>query len=300
MTMMRTKCWLAGVMVLGMALQAAATEGGGGVYVSGGEGLMTGALPPPGQYFINYSMYYSADSFKGGDGHTAIDDFDAHVFADVLRFINVTPVTILGGNWAQHIIVPMVWEDVGLTEGGNRIKDKNCGLANIDVDPFIVGWHMAPFHVIAGVDTYLPVGKYDEQALANIGRNYWTFEPVVAVTYLNEGGQELSAKMMYDINTENEETEYLSGQEFHTDFVAAQHCGAWAAGVGGYWYHQTTNDRQNGALVGGGNQGRQIALGPQVSYELSSVTFSLALDHEFDTKNRPQGDALWLKAIIPL
>jgi hypothetical protein len=298
--MMRAKCWMAGLMVLGLALQAAATEGGGGNQ-GGAEGFMSGALPPPGQYIINYSMYYSADSFKGGDGHTSINDFDAHAFVDVVRFINVTPVTILGGNWAQHVLVPFVWEDVGMTPGGSRLKDKNFGLGDIDVDPIIIGWHMAPFHVIAGVDTYLPVGKYhdDGSSYANLGRNYWTFEPVLAVTYLNEGGQELSAKMMYDINTENQETDYLSGQEFHTDFVAAQHCGDWAFGVGGYWYYQTTDDKSDGAKVNG-NCGRQMALGPQVSYELSPVTLSLAFDHEFDTKNRPQGDVVWLKAIIPL
>jgi len=298
---MRAKCWMAGLMVLGLALQAAATEGGGGGQ-GGAEGFMTGALPPPGQYILNYSMYYSADSFRGGDGRSALDDFDVHAFVDLVRFVNVTDVTILGGNWGQQIILPLVWQDVGVTEGGTRYKDKNAGIGDVFVDPFVIGWHKPPFHWIVGMGTFLPVGKYhdDGASLANIGRNCWTFEPEFAVTYLNEGGQELSAKMMYDINTENEETEYLSGQAFHTDFVAAQHCGNWAFGVGGYWYYQTTNDRQDGAPVNGGNQGRQIALGPQVSYELSPVTFSLAFDHEFDTKNRPQGDVVWLKAIIPL
>ncbi len=298
---MRTKCGLAGMMMLSLALQAAATEGGGSVYAGGGEGQMTGALPPPGQYLINYSMYYSADSFKGADGHTVPIDFDVHAFADVVRLINVTDINVLGGNWAQHTCIPFVWEKVGMTPGSERVKDKNFGLGNIDVDPFIIGWHEAPFHWIVGVDTYLPVGKYHADSLANTGRNYWTFEPVLAITYLNECGQELSAKMMYDINTENEETEYRSGQEFHTDFVAAQHCGAWAFGIGGYYYYQTTDDRQHGGPVDGGNQGRQIALGPQVSYELENhMNFSLAIDHEFDTKNKPQGDVVWLKAIIPL
>jgi len=304
MTMMRAKCWLAGLMMLGLALQAAATEGGGGAYQGGAEGFMTGALPPPGQYIINYSMYYSADLYKGGDGRASVNDFDVHAFADVVRFINVTPVTILGGNWAQHICVPFVWEDVGLTPGASRIKDNNFGLGDIVVDPIIIGWHMAPFHVVAGIDTYIPVGKYHEDSLANIGRNYWTFEPVVAVTYLNEGGQELSTKMMYDINTCNTDATsgydtYTSGQEFHMDFVAAQHCGPLALGLGGYWYYQTTDDKADGTKLNA-SQGRQIALGPQVSYQCGPVNLALAWDHEFATKNKPQGEKFWLKAIIPL
>ena len=307
--MMRAKCWLAGMVVLGLALQAAATEGGGGCYQSGGEGQMTGALPPPGQYFLNYMLYYDADSLRDGSGHNVPVDFRADVAAEVARFVNVTPVTILGGNWAQHIIVPLVWADVSVgAPGGPRDSDKNFGLGDIDVDPFIIGWHKPPFHWIVGVDTYIPVGKYhgDEASLANIGRNYWTFEPILAVTYLNEGGQELSAKMMYDINTENHDTDYQSGQEFHTDFVAAQHFKAlkigldnWTAGVGGFWYYQTTDDEASGAKLDG-SQGRQIALGPQVGYQCCDNDFVLAFDHEFDTKNRAQGDRVWLKAVIPL
>ena len=296
---MRTKSWLAGMMVLGLALQAAATENGGGCYQSGGEGQMTGALPPPGQYFLNYMLYYDADSLRNGAGDREPVDFKADVAAEVARFVNVTPITILGGNWAQHVIVPLVWADVRVTPGP---KDKNFGLGDIDVDPFIVGWHKPPFHWIVGLDTYIPVGKYHDSpmSLANIGRNYWTFEPVAAVTYLNEGGQELSAKMMYDFNTENHATDYLSGQEFHTDFVAAQHIDNLTLGVGGFWYYQTTDDKQAGVIVNGGNQGRQIALGPQVGYECGKVGLVLSWDHEFDTKNRSQGDRVWLKAVIPL
>ena len=97
-----------------------------------------------------------------------------------------------------------------------------------------------------------------------------------------------------------EQTEYISGQEFHTDFLVAQHCGNWEAGLGGYWYYQTTEDRQGGSPVSGGNQGRQIALGPQVSYQCCKVNFSLAWDRELASKNRPQGDKIWLKAVLPL
>ena len=79
---MRAMCRMAGLVVLGLAaLQAAATEGGGGCYQSGGEGQMTGALPPPGQYFLNYLLYYDADSLRDGSGHTVPIDFKADVAA---------------------------------------------------------------------------------------------------------------------------------------------------------------------------------------------------------------------------
>ncbi len=300
-----TRGWtLAGLLAAGLALQATATEGGGGAYPNGSEGFMTGALPPLGQYFINYMAYYSADSFKGGDGHTdpTKPNFELHAVAEVLRFVNVTPITVLGGNWAQHVLVPIEWEEARWTPGP---KDKNFGLGDIVVDPFIVGWHKPPFHWLVGLDTYVPVGKYHAVSFANLGRNYWTFEPLLGVTYLNEGGQELSAKMMYDFNTPNTDSAtpgvstYTSGQEFHTDFVVAQHCGNWAIGVGGYWYYQTTDDKRDGVRTDG-TCGRALALGPQISYQCCQVNFSLEIDHELAAKNKPQGDKYWLKAVVPL
>ena len=45
-------------------LPAAATEGGGGAYPNGAEDFMSGALPHPGTYFINYLNYYSAEKFQ--------------------------------------------------------------------------------------------------------------------------------------------------------------------------------------------------------------------------------------------
>ncbi len=44
--------------VLFTAGPALATEGGGGAYPNGVEDFMSGALPPPGTYFLNYLTYY--------------------------------------------------------------------------------------------------------------------------------------------------------------------------------------------------------------------------------------------------
>ncbi|MEI6210672.1 MAG: transporter [bacterium] len=294
--------WMAGLMVMGWVIPSMATESGGGAYPNGAEGFMTGALPPPGQYIVNYAMYYGADSVKDNDGHTIPgSDFKLRAIADTVRFINVTPVTILGGNWAQQIFVPLVDLDVGVTTPtpAGRIKDQNFGLGDIIVDPFIVGWHQPPFHWVVGMDTYIPVGKYHSGSLANIGRNYWTFEPVAGMTYLNEGGQEVSVKLMYDFNTRNHDSECTSGQEFHTDFVIAQHLGNWSVGAGGYWYQQTTDDKVGGATVDA-KRGRALALGPQISYQCGPMNFALSWNRELAVENRPQGDKVWFKFVLPL
>ncbi|MGD0277511.1 MAG: transporter [Syntrophales bacterium] len=272
---------------------AYATEGGGGAYANGSEDFMTGVLPPPGTYFINYLNYYTASRFNDGGGNSMLSNFSVDVVADVLRLVHVTNYKILGADWAFHALLPMVDQKVRMPFAQN---DSRTGLGNLVIDPLILGWHWKNFHVIAGPDIIIPTGTYDKDELANPGRNYWTFEPVVAVTFLSDEGIELSGKFMYDFNTKNQDTNYLSGQEFHFDYTVGYHIKKWAFGLGGYYYQQTTDDELNGTKVGDdGFKGKVFALGPQVSYDYKNMSLTFKWQPERDAENRPEGNNLWFK-----
>lgn len=272
-----------------------ATEGGGGAYANGSEGFMTGALPPPGTYLVSYNTYYTADRFA--NSNPAFDNFKVSTAATILRAIHVTDKQILGGNWAMHAFLVAADVDVNMG-GGNR--QARAGMGDFIFDPFAIGWHSGNWHWIVGMDIYLPTGRYDKDQLSNIGRNYVTLEPLFAFTYLNEQGYELSMKTMFDHNYENDDTRYRSGNELHTDFVAAKHFGNWAAGIGGYAYRQVSGDSGEGAMLGD-FRGRAVGLGPQLSYTTQSgLNIQARYQHEFDVQNRPEGDKFWLNIAIPL
>jgi hypothetical protein len=272
---------------------AFATEGGGGAYPNGAEDFMMGALPPPGTYFLDYVDYYSATSLKGHGGDDLVPKFDLDVAVNVFRLVHVTKCEILGASWGMHAFLPLAHIDVDATMG----EDDRSGMGDIIVDPFILGWHSKNLHITTGLDIYLPLGSYDEDRLANIGRNYWTFEPVAGLTYLSDTGVELSGKFMYDINLENTDTNYKSGQEFHFDYTAGYHVDKnLAVGLGGYYYYQTTDDEKNGDKVGtDGFKGRVMAIGPQAAYNYKNMAFTLKWQKEFEAKNRPQGNNFWGK-----
>jgi hypothetical protein len=291
-------CAAAGLAAaLALATPAAATEGGGGHYPNGAEDFMVGALPPPGTYFINYLSWYSADSFRDDNGDKLFDDFDLDVVANTLRLVHVTDYKFLGANWAVHAFLPLVNVDVSrrIAPPFDRESDSRFGLGDIIIDPFILGWHGKNWHLITGLDIYVPTGAYDKNDLANIGRNYWTFEPVVAFTYLSDGGFEASAKLMYAFNTENNDTNYQSGQEFHMDYTLGYHTGPWSLGIGGYYYQQTTDDEVNGRTFMDGFRGRAFAIGPQVKYDYQNMAFTLKYQAETNVENRPDGNSLWFK-----
>lgn len=280
---------LAGLFLLaGGALYA--TEGGGGAYPTGAEGFMAGAVPPPGTYFINYFTYYSADKFMNANGDSAVPNFDLEVVANTFRLLHVTNKQVLGGFWGMHVFLPVVSLDVTVPGASD-----NCfGVGDMIIDPCILSWHSKNWHWVTGLDVYVPTGSYKKERLANLGRNYWTFEPVFAFTYLSDTGWEVSSKFMYDINTENEATDYTSGQEFHFDYLLGKKISAWSLGVGGYYYVQLTDDKAVGV---DGNLGKVFAYGPQIKYDYKKTSFILAYQREDFAENKPEGNKLWFKFI---
>jgi len=271
-----------------------ATEGGGGAYPNGAEDFMSGAVPPPGTYFLNYLTYYSANKFRDGNGDSVVPNFDLKVTANVFRFLHVTKTQILGGYWGFHVFVPVVNVDVTLPVG----SQSKTGIGDIIVDPFILSWHSKNWHFVTGLDIYIPTGDFDKNRLANVGRNYWTFEPIFAFTYVSDNGFEVSSKFMYDFNTKNTDTNYRSGQEFHFDYTVAKKFDNISLGVGGYYYKQITDDKLNGQKVApDGNKGQAFAIGPQLKYDHKNMSFILKYQKEMSVENRPDGDKFWFKFV---
>jgi hypothetical protein len=175
-------------------------------------------------------------------------------------------------------------------------------LGDIIVDPFILSWHGSTWHAATGVDIFMPTGSHNKSHLANPGRNCWTFEPLVGVTLLPGNGFDISAKLMYDINTKNHDSTvpgvktYQSGQEFHADYAVGKKMGDVTAGLAGYYYQQVTDDEADGVKVSG-NKGRVAAFGPALKYDYKNMSLSLKYLFETEVRNRPQGDNLWFKFV---
>ncbi len=303
---------------------ACAGEGGGNQYPGGNEDFMAGALPPAGtKLFLNYFTTYNASNFKDNSGHNVTIpglgklDFNLQVVANVFRYVDVTKLKVLGGDFVWHVIVPVAYSHASLSAGladlGGQSK---TALGDIE---FGVGvqWHPTKtFHHIAAFDFVAPTGRYNKDDTVNIGRNYWSFNPIWVFTYLGDKdspipGFEVSSKFLYWINTTNTDTNYLSGQEFSFDYLVGQHFGPWGVGVNGHYLYQTTDDKQHGSTavnpfsgIADGNRGRYFSIGPIVQYNLPPnkpailpACITLKYQKEVYSQNRPYGDHFWLKSI---
>ena len=254
---------------------------------------MSGALPGPGFYPIVYAFHYSADELMDGNGDKVPGDFDLDVTGTAFRFIYVSDMTLFGASVGWHAIIPVVDSQVEI--GAANIDDATTGLGDIEVSALVLGWHLNKnFHVIGSLDVWLPVGEYDADDAASIGRNYWTVAPIAVVTYLSDSGFELSAKLQYLINFENSDTDYTTGQEFICDYTVGQHIGNWMFGLNGMLYLQATDDELSGSDVSD-SKGKALSIGPAIQYNYKNMFFNAKVQFDTNVENRAKGEKYWFK-----
>jgi hypothetical protein len=285
-----------GLLALLTAASAQATEGGGSTYPRGLENFMVGAAPPPGFYFMLYGNAYEATKQKDNNGHTVpIPGFKVSEQSLSLRGIWSTPVQVGGGNLMFHTVIPLVNLKVEAA-GASQTK---TGVGDISVGAGVALHHSQNLHSVYALDVVLPTGDYNKNDLANIGRNYVSFEPLYAITYLDPNGFNADAKFVLNINRRNSDTGYRSGTELFVDYALGWGFGnGWTAGVSGDIWRQLDNDRQYGASISG-NKVRSFAIGPSIRYQAKNWFITAKVQKEFGVHNSTQGTALWIKATIP-
>lgn len=279
---------------------AQATENGAPTTPFGVFEFGAGILPPPTPYGTVglRTNFYSATSVKDGSGNTANSDFNLHVLSIGAAYIKMTDAEIFGAKYGFGGVVPFLDMGGHLTlrtpVGPLNLQSQAFKLGDIQVYPVMLQWQAKNLFINASAQIQAPTGSYNVNRLFNPGANHWSFAPVVGITYITEGGFELSSNFELDINTVNPKTKYRSGMEFKHEFAVGQHFGPVTAGLGGYWYQQITDDTGPGSR--GGNRARVFALGPALSYfEPGKPVIMFHSYKEFGARNRSQGVATALR-----
>ena len=165
--------------------------------------------------------------------------------------------------------------------------------------PISLYWNFGNFHFNAYETIIVSIGSYDKDRDVNAGLNYWSFDTTLAATYLHpEKGHEISVVLGYIYNTENGDTDYQTGQEFHVDYMLNQFLSeTFAIGLHGFYYKQINGDSASGALLGD-FKGEAAGIGPAVMWATKIKNVDLVINakwlHEFHAENRLEGDHLFL------
>lgn len=281
-----------------------ATESAFGRYLPGVfAGPASEIVPPvPGLYMQWSTFYYKASASNDLQvplGRNLHAGMSVNYFSTALTCVWVPEFTPgKNVNVALGVTLPIQALRVEAGLGSLNAVDDCAGLGDMVLTPAI-GWHSGPHLLAANVSIFMPTGKYEAGDMANIGMNYWTFTPSLAYTYVNpEFHIDFSTAAGVDINTRNNDTDYLSGAMFHMDATLLYTFNnGFGAGVFGSILYQITDDRGDLADRLDGFRGRSFAIGPMIKYSGSgdhAVTINLNWAPEFGVKNRLEGDAVYL------
>lgn len=321
------------VAVTGTGEHAEAAEDAAGVYLLGSKTAMAGFVPPPGTYVTDLNYLYSGDA--GGAAARgialrqtgAILNVEADVQIDAFAYLNapialwIAPEKVFGGNVGFGVMVPVGNKQVDVTiDAFAQLTLPNGGVISANRrfefedsstkfgDPVLnalIGWHEGKWHWTVGALLNVPIGPWDSESISNVAFNRWALDTTAAITWLDAtSGHEVSVAAGFTFNGENPDTDYETGTEFHVEWALIQHFSkTFTLGIAGYHYQQVTGDSGPGARLGP-FEGRVTALGPVLTYTFmhgkTPITTQLEWMHEFDAKNRAEGDMGMLNITIPL
>jgi hypothetical protein len=294
-----------------------AEEGGSGHYLPGAMASFIDALPGREAFaYVNAFTYYNGSasgSLRLNPAGQVAVNVHGMVYANSSTLLYQTPWKILDGQYAAAVTIPYVWMEVkgNVQIGpitGNR-RDTANGVGDIELLPLMLGWTNGDLKFGTTFGIYAPTGEYEKGRLANVGKNYWTFEPGLSVSWLSSKiGTEVSLFAGGDFSTKNDKTDYQSGDVFHLDATVAQHLplfgGSIGAGANAFYYQQVSGDSGNGASLGD-FEGRTIGVGPVLSYatkigpnKTTDLVAELKWLPELEVAHRLKGDTIWFKLAL--
>jgi hypothetical protein len=298
---MRTACGaicLAGIFFMGVP--AKATEFGFGQYILGLTLPMSGYTPPPGIYFWDTFVLYRASGNLTDTTRVSRD-----VVANIAIGSWFPDVKLFGADPGFAVTVPVIGKNqVTASSQGFSRAGELAGIGDTEYSA-ILGWHAGEHHWNLLLTGFAPTGNFDRNRLAQTGLNRPALDLRGAYTYLSlRTGLELTGALGLTLNAPNTATHYQSGEELHFEWAVNQHFPfGLAAGVGGFFYQQVTDDHGSGARFGA-FRGRVAGVGPLLSYALKAgaqeVDFSARWFHDFAVQNRVPGDLIYASFIFRL
>jgi hypothetical protein len=301
--------------ILAMASPALAVEGATSVYIFGSRTTNAGIVPPPGLYFqqglYSYSGSTDAQIVRSGELDLGLDADAVIGLTSVVWSPAMEP--ILGGRpyFGGTLVYGYKGIDLDATltgPGGATLSGSQSEDSTLWGDPVLtagLGWGTGPVFSSLNLLVNVPVGDYEVGRPTNVAFNRWAADLTGAVTWLDaESGWQADFAAGVTFNGENEDTGYVSGNEFHAEAAINKSFGSgWMVGLQGFYYEQISADSGPPAVLGD-FKGRVSGLGPAVAWsgEIGGTPVNLEARYfqEFNAKNRLEGDAFLINFLIPL
>ena len=246
----------------------------------GDFGLQSGTQAPPGFYVVPLYYDYSADTLRDGNG----DKFDPlggggsiDAGAAIAGLLWVSEKKFLGGTYGFSVW-PGVTNNVLELPALQTDSKTSTGLADIYIQPVILGWNKAQADFTAGLGIYAPTGEFEAGGDSNRGLGMWSYEIFGGTTvYFDEARTwHFAATAFYETHGEKDGTDIRVGDILTLEGGLGKSFMDGAANVGIAYYAQwklTDDDFGLGFTPPGGqilDRHRVYGIGPEITIPLAS------------------------------
>lgn len=242
--------------------------------------------------------YYHAGQFNGHQGDKIPGSNKLTSVSATTHLAYISNVRLLDGFYGAEVLLPLADVDMNTSFAP---KDREQGVGDLIVSPFILQW---TDHKLFGVPYFhrfvlsvtLPTGEYDRNRPVNIGSNMVSINPYYAFTIMPTDKIELSARLHYLWNSENDDPfvglgagTVQPGQAFHANYAASYEVVKGARlGINGYALQQLTEDKIDGRRQANSEE-RVFGIGPGIKWSANGLSLYLNSYFETGAENRPEG-----------
>jgi hypothetical protein len=274
---------------------------------------MSGTQVPVGVYGVGMFYDYSADTLrdKSGDSLPATSNGGSiGVQAGVAGLVWTTEMKLLGGNYG-FAIFPAVTNNAVELPALQTDTESSTGLADIYIQPLILGWSKGQADFMVGLGVYAPTGRYDADADDNRGLGMWSYEAFAGTTvYFDEARSwHLASTAFFETHGDKEDSNVRVGNILTIEGGLGKSFmdGAASAGIAYYAQWKVSNDDFDAPLPGDPRVGKHevFGIGPEITLPLASKSklygfANLRYFWESGAKSTLEGETLLLTFTFPI
>lgn len=282
------------LIVLFSIATGAAMAQSSGHYQPGSNGMNSASLPQIKVHsFKTLTGLYYATKYVQDDGSEVGVGGNIEVLFGEIRYRFMTGRRLLGANYG--FAFSFIFAEADFNVSNPDIQDGPVGVGDPEVTPLILGWETGRLHGMFEYSFFIPVGRYDEDAVDNVGKGYWSHLFSLGGTGYAGADSAWSGTVIarYELNTKLEDRDIKPGDDLIVEAAFGKRLwGVFDIGAVGYGVWQVTE--HSGSAVtqeDAGKKSRIMAAGIELALAVPDqpVEIKWRTYAQFAARNRFRG-----------